>query len=225
MSRGIIAGLRDMVPIRPLTRIEALAVTERQALKLLELSSVGQPPVPERVAAELPRVQVTRSHRIGHSGASAWEQGRWRIVLNANDSRLRQRFSLFHELKHIIDHPFARQLYGAIDAGERDEWIETVCDYFAGCVLMPRPWLKRAWTTGSQNLGTLAHHFDVSQAAMTTRLHQTGLAIPERRCGHRHGRSGGKYFRAGVLLPTATASLPTIGLTKVASPKDRTISN
>lgn len=197
MKRGVIAGLRDMVPIRPLTRIEALAITERQALRLLELSKVNAPPVPERVAADLPRVQVTRSARLGHSGASAWGQGRWRIVLNSNDSRLRQRFSLFHELKHIIDHPFAGQLYGAVEVHEREDWVEQICDYFAGCVLMPRPWLKRAWTTGSQRLSTLARKFDVSQAAMQTRLHQTGLAHPVQRCSHRHGRFNNVYYRRG----------------------------
>lgn len=208
VSRGVIATLRDIVPIRPLTRIEALGVAERQALRLLELTGVTAPPVPERVASELPRVQVLHSARIGHSGASAWEQGRWRIVLNANDSRLRQRFSLFHELKHVVDHPFARQLYGAIDEHERDEWIELVCDYFAGCVLMPRPWLKSAWAGGNQRLSTLARQFDVSQAAMHTRLHQTGLAVPERRCS-RHGssRGGVTYFRRAAVTAEAAAAL------------------
>lgn len=215
MSRGVIAALRDMVPIRPLTRIEALGMAERQALRLLELTEVHTPPVPERVVADLPRVQVTRSTRLGHSGASAWEHGRWRIVLGGNDSRLRQRFSLCHEFKHIIDHPFARQLYGAIDPHERDDWIEMVCDYFAGCLLMPRPWLKRAWATRSQHLSQLARLFDVSQAAMQTRLNQTGLAETQPRCGHRHGRSR-TYFRstgrvqAGSDLQVSAAEILTV---------------
>lgn len=225
MSRGIVASLRDMVPIRPLTRIEALAVTERQALRLLELSDVNGPPVPERVAAELPRLLVTRSGRLGHSGASAWEHGRWRIVINANDSRLRQRFSIFHELKHILDHPFSRQLYGAIDGHERDDWVELVCDFFAGCVLMPRPWLKRAWTTGIQHTGTMARRFDVSQAAMQTRLHQTGLAVPERRCSHRHGQPGTRYFRQGVPIPAAVlARLQAIEMKSALSTAAATVS-
>jgi len=204
MSRGVIASLRDMVPIRPLTRIEALGVAERQALRLLELSGVSMPPVPERVVADLPRIEVTRSARLGHSGASAWERSRWRIILSALDSRLRQRFSMAHELKHIIDHPFVRQLYGAVDAHERDDWVEMVCDYFAGCLLMPRPWLKRAWTTRSQHLSSLARLFDVSQAAMQTRLHQTGLAEPQPRCTHRHGKSQTRYFRSAANRMQAT---------------------
>jgi hypothetical protein len=44
-----LAQLRDIVPIRPLTRIEAVAVAERQALLLLKLAGIRQPPVPERL--------------------------------------------------------------------------------------------------------------------------------------------------------------------------------
>lgn len=196
MRPGVIAQLRDVVPFRPLTRIEALSIAERQAMKLLELSGISAPPVPERIVTELRRVQVTRSKAMLHSGMSAWEHGRWKVVLNSNDSRLRQRFSLAHELKHIIDHPFVTQLYGAVDPQEREDWIELVCDYFAGCLLIPRPWLKRAWTTGSQRLSSLAYRFDVSQAAMQTRLHQTGLQQPVPRCSHRHGKPrAAQYFR------------------------------
>lgn len=218
MRRGVIASLRDMVPIRPLTRIEALGVAERQALRLLELTAVTGPPVPERILHELPRIEVTRSGRIGASGAAAWESGRWRIVLNGNDSRLRQRFSLFHELKHIIDHRFASQLYGAIDPHEHDDWIESVCDYFAGCALMPRPWVKRAWTTGPQRLAALAHRFDVSQSAMRTRLAQIGLSEPVGRCNHRQDKEKGvRYFRKEIqVFDSGTPQLlqDVIGVTK-----------
>lgn len=204
MSRGIIAQLRDNVPIRPLTRIEALSIAERQALRFLELSDITAPAVPENIISELPKVQVTRSQKLLQSGMSAWEHGRWKIVLNANDSRLRQRFSLAHELKHIIDNSFVDQLYGAVDPHERDDWIESVCEYFAGCLLVPRPWLKRAWSKGNQRLSTLAHQFDVSQAAMNTRLFQVGLAQPGDRCGHRHHHrppQGPRYFRAAPGSP------------------------
>jgi len=218
MRPGVIAQLRDIVPIRPLTRIEALSIAERQAMKLLELTSVSAPPVPERIVAELPKVQVTRSKAMLHSGMSAWEHGRWKVVLNSNDSRLRQRFSLVHELKHIVDHPFVRQLYGAVDPHEREDWIELVCDYFAGCVLMPRPWLKRAWTTGSQRLSNLAYRFDVSQAAMQTRLHQTGLQQPAPRCSHRHGKPrAAQYFRAAavpIFVPVTDTDLETYSLAR-----------
>lgn len=207
MNRGVIASLRDMMPIRPLTRIEALGLAERQALRLLELAEVRTLPVPERIVAELPRIEVTRSHKLGFSGAAAWESGRWRILINANDSRLRQRFSLFHEFKHILDHNFVERIYGAVDEHDRGDWIESVCDYFAGCVLMPRPWIKRAWVSGPQRLAVLAQLFDVSQAAMTTRLAQTGLSQPPSRCNHPYSKKRTRYHRAAALGPTTSHSV------------------
>jgi Zn-dependent peptidase ImmA (M78 family) len=143
---------------------------------------VTEPPVPQRVITDLSRIEVRRISPFPTSGAAHWVSGRWVIVLNAAEPVSRQRFSLAHEFKHILDHHFVRQLYGAIDPLDRGDWGEQVCDYFAGCLLMPRPWLKRAWAA-EQNLGQLARSFHVSQAAMSTRLSQVGLRV-QPRCGH-----------------------------------------
>ena len=184
MSRSVLAQLRDLSPIRPLTRIEALSVAERQAMLLLKLSDIQDPPVPEGVISELPRFEVYRTDKLIHSGGSEWLTDRkvWTVALKGTDAVTRQRFSLAHEFKHIIDRPFARQLYGAVAQYERLDWQETVCNYFAGCLLMPRPWLKRAWTSAPQRLSRLATNFEVSQAAMRTRLSQLGLLPVTARC-------------------------------------------
>jgi Zn-dependent peptidase ImmA (M78 family) len=60
--------------------------------------------------------------------------------------------------------------------------VERICDYFAGCLLMPRPWLKREYCSGRQYLPDLAQAFGVSQAAMTVRLNQIGLVPATPRC-------------------------------------------
>ena len=182
MNRGVLAQLRDVVPLRALTRLEALSVAERQALKLLELTGTIGGPVHERIIAELPRIHVERMSPWPVSGATHWVNGRWIIVLNGAEPVVRQRFSLAHELKHIIDHPFVDTLYRGIPEADRHDFIERTCDYFAGCLLMPRPWLKRAWTGGTQHLPTLARQFHVSLAAITTRLNQTGIIAPLPRC-------------------------------------------
>jgi Zn-dependent peptidase ImmA (M78 family) len=179
-----LAQLRDIVPIRPLTRIEAVAVAERQALLLLKLAGIRQPPVPERLVEDLLGIELLRIPLLGNSGMSTWERGRWRVAVNSNHSRLRQRFTAWHEVKHVVDRPFERQLYGAIDPIGRSDWIESVCDTFAACVLVPRLWLKHAWAGGLQDVRQLAHRFDVSQAAMQTRLVRTGLAPSPPRCSY-----------------------------------------
>jgi predicted transcriptional regulator len=182
MNRGVIATLRDFVPIRPLRREEAMRVAELQAQRFLKLTGVNSPSVPERVIAELPRVQVERVIPLPVSGATHWASQRWLILLNGAEPLVRQRFSMAHELKHILDHRFVDVLYRNIPERDRPAAIEQVCDYFAGCLLMPKSWLKWAWGEGIQTLPALAEHFGVSQAAALVRLNQVGLVEAAPRC-------------------------------------------
>ncbi|MFP3700396.1 ImmA/IrrE family metallo-endopeptidase, partial [Burkholderia sp. SIMBA_013] len=55
-------------------------------------------------------------------------------------------------------------------------------DYFAGCLLVPKKLLKRAYYGGMQRPADLAAYFQVSEAAMTVRLRQTGIVEPAPRC-------------------------------------------
>ena len=120
------------------------------------------------------------------SGSTHWASSRWLIVLNGAEPAARQRFSLAHEFKHILDHRFVDVLYSGVRPEDRARWIEQVCDYFAGCLLMPRAWVKRAYTTGTQRLPELADRFGVSQAAMQVRLTQIGLVDRPDRCSRMH---------------------------------------
>jgi len=183
MNPSIISSLRDLVPLRPLTYGEHLRIAELQANRFLQLVGITQAPVPERVITELPRVQVEHMSPFPVSGATHWTAGRWLVVLNGAEPRVRQRFSLAHELKHIIDHRFADLIYKSFPEQDRQRMTEQICDYFAGCLLMPRPWLKSTYASGLQHLPTLARRFDVSQAAALVRLNQIGMVDPAPRCG------------------------------------------
>jgi Zn-dependent peptidase ImmA (M78 family) len=179
---SLITSLRDIMPIRPLSFAEALRTAELQASKLLELSGLSEPPFPEAVITGLPRVQVERIIPAPASGASQWSRGRWLILINGAETPGRQRFSLAHEFKHVLDNPFIDVLYPPSGGLSRHDRAEQVCDYFAGCLLMPRRWLKRSWTTGTQEPRTLARQFDVSKQAIQVRLLQIGMTEPGARC-------------------------------------------
>jgi hypothetical protein len=183
MNRGALMTLRDFVPMRPLTRAEAFRVAELQATRFLKLAGITEGPVPERIITDIPKVRVERVTLLPVSGATDWAKGSWLVLLRASESPLRQRFTLAHEFKHILDNRFIDVLYQGIPARERGEFIEQVCDFFAGCLLVPRPWLKRAWGNRIQKPADLAIHFGVSQQAVEVRLVQTGLARPGARCG------------------------------------------
>ncbi len=180
---GMIADLRDVVPLRPLSLAESYRVAELQAMKFLKLSEVSEPPVPSEIITALPRIQVERIRLAPMSAATEWSHGRWLILLNGAEPHNRQRFSLAHEFKHIIDNPFVTLLYPQVRGLSRADRAEQICDYFAGCLLMPRAWLKREWAAGLQDDRALARHFEVSAMAMRVRLRQVGLTGPNPRHG------------------------------------------
>src|SRR5690242_8599205 len=109
--RSIITRLRDLTPLRRVSRYEALRLAEAQAERLLRLSGVAEPPVAEDVIRALPGIQIERVVPTKAQAAAQWSHGRWLIILNGAHSRGRQRFSLAHELKHILDQPFETILY------------------------------------------------------------------------------------------------------------------
>jgi hypothetical protein len=204
-SKGTIGSLRALMPNRPINLGEALRIAELQANRLRDLTDSQEPAFPDSAITSLPRLTVQAMSPLPMSGYTAGLRGgQWLIVLNGSESPLRQRFSLAHEFKHVLDHPFIDQAYSKIRGQAETEWAEKLCDYFAGCVLMPKAMVKRIYCKGGiQDLPTLARRFQVSQAAMRVRLLQLGLAEPAPRCG--------TYFREGpvdsLLAPIAFEGL------------------
>lgn len=164
-TEGVLASLRSLTPRVQLNFTDTKDLAERQA-QLLVRRLNGD--VSEAAIAALPRLRIVRE-TLPTSGLSYWNGREWLIVLHQHDSEPRQRYTLLHEFKHIVDHGAAGRLY-------RSQWeAERAADYFAACALMPKPALKRAFCTITQNVAALAEHFGVSQQAVRVRLEQTGL--------------------------------------------------
>lgn len=216
MHRSTIHQLRALMPRRPLELHEARSIAERQATLLLELIGQREPAVDVSLIADLPRVEVKVEPSLGLggiSGFSQWSRGRWLIVVNRDESGTRRRFTLSHEFKHVLDNPFIKEIYSALGSteDERRRITEQLCDYFAACLLMPRTWLKQAWTNGIQSPATLAAKFNVSEAAMTIRLRELRLIEPRTRHITLRGlsRPVRSYFRsAPVMQPDACSATP-----------------
>jgi Zn-dependent peptidase ImmA (M78 family) len=160
-----------MTPRCQLTFTDTKDLAERQAARLRQLLGTVEG-IDEADFAGLPRLQIVREP-LPTSGLSYWNGQTWVIVLNRDDSPARQRYTLAHEYKHIVDHGAAKQLY-------RSQWeAERAADYFAACLLMPKPELKRVFCNLTQDLRWLARHFGVSQSALRYRLEQIGLVDPQ----------------------------------------------
>jgi hypothetical protein len=183
---SVIADLRALCPHRPLTLTESLRIADLQANRLLAASAVTAPAVPESVITGLPRLTVDRVARIPVSGSVSWSKGRWQIALNRHEAAVRQRFSLAHELKHVLDAPFGEVLYPAWRGLGSAERAEQVANHFAACLLMPKPWVRSAYfNQGLTDLRRLAYRFEVSQVAMRVRLESLGVVQAQVRCGYR----------------------------------------
>ncbi|MGO4452562.1 ImmA/IrrE family metallo-endopeptidase [Arthrobacter sp. RAF14] len=181
-ERSILASLRSLIPHRTVTdQAEALRVAELQAAKMLQFMDITSGSVPVELVGELPKIRIEYV-QAPVSGASFWSGEKWIIQLNQHESWTRQRFTLAHEYKHIIDHNHADRLYTGTIWATPQEQAEKAADYFAACLLMPKPFLKRAFYNGIQKPADLAEHFNVSEAAVRIRLQQTGLVDRRLRC-------------------------------------------
>jgi Zn-dependent peptidase ImmA (M78 family) len=201
--KTIIREVRSLVPARALQEHEARGIAERQATRLLGLLDQHEPPVAVGLIAELPRIEVRvvpNRDLAGLSGMSQWmrERGRWLIAVNRDDSQTRRRFTLAHEFKHILDNPFIAVLYpkAQYSGQSKKDAAELMCDYFAACLLMPRPWVKRLWTSGTQDTEALTAAFNVSPAAMDRRLQDLGLVESGKRWARSEPETVQRYFRA-----------------------------
>lgn len=198
--RSILASLRRLIPQRSVQMHEALRIAELQANRLLTL--LGDDSIDAHHLSTLPRIRITYE-RLPVSGLSYWNGREWIIAIHQFDPLVRQRFTLLHEFKHIIDHGSVDRLYTDTRFRSAEEQAENAADYFAGCALIPRRSLKAAWGNGLQTVAVLADHFSVSQDAIRVRLAQTGLdtavdQLPAPRCARptripRHER---QRFRA-----------------------------
>ena len=102
------------------------------------------------------------------------------IAVNSGHPRGRQRFTLAHELGHLLlGH--LRTVYvdvAAVDGlqrlTKRSAAVEHDANMFAANLLMPEPWVREAWTQTSDTR-RIADWFDVSEIAMGYRL--MGLSL------------------------------------------------
>lgn len=182
---GSIGRLRAMVPHRPLGFREAESVAERQADRLRsQLGSLG-PRLREADLANLAWLTITRRETFPAAGTSTKTEYGWIIVLRGSDVMVRQRFTLAHEIKHILDDSLidlSGGLYPPLAGYSAHDRTERICDRFAGALLMPKALLRADWDDGLQDIAKLAKRYDVSRRAMDVRLSQLGLLEPTPRC-------------------------------------------
>jgi Zn-dependent peptidase ImmA (M78 family) len=177
----VLGNLRALIPAQKyrVTVTEALRIAERQANWLLDWHKLKSGPIPTEVIGDLPKISIEYTNGLVW-GASFWNPNRqvWVIHLSNAEPPAHNRFTLAHEFKHIVDHGRQTQLYRGSRQSDPAAQAEQAADYFAGCLLVPRKFLKSAWEDGVQTTGELAEIFQVSEYTIGNRLRQIGLVHP-----------------------------------------------
>lgn len=97
----------------------------------------------------------------------------WMIYINKRDTPARQRFTLYHEVFHILAHSHGK----AVFKKTRDAYVyfnEVLADHFAANILMPCEVLKQKWASIG-DIGQISDLFDVPKPVMYIALASKGL--------------------------------------------------
>jgi len=179
--------------IRP--RIEV----ERTASEILRSNGCMTIPVDvEKVAQALGAQVHRRAFEDQVSGVLAIQQDEKHILINEAHHRNRQRFSIAHELGHLVLHDTKKdrlfidthlRVYQRVGAPSSSVYTspgsvtspeeEREANWFAASLLMPRALLEQAAVqhelTDEAGVAALATVFGVSEQAMSIRLQQLDL--------------------------------------------------
>jgi Zn-dependent peptidase ImmA (M78 family) len=134
------------------------------------------PPINLDVLAERLGVREIRDSPLKEDGRTTWQTGRPVIELREDRPATRRRFTLAHELAHVlIARDRTRSVYRASQMSDESE--EALCDWVAAAVLMPYEWIKPYASREMLNLSLLrlvAHRAEVSLSAAAVRIAEVG---------------------------------------------------
>lgn len=107
------------------------------------------------------------------------EDGKWSILLRADDGITRQRFTIAHQIGHFLLHK-NQQFIDTFPAGEvfqikqESDEAELQANHFALCLLLPKKLVTEHWQQ-IRNVSVLAEFFNVSESTMQYRLFSLGI--------------------------------------------------
>jgi Zn-dependent peptidase ImmA (M78 family) len=123
-------------------------LVRKLANKFQEEARIDRPPVPNNLithAADNLPIEVRQIPLKAYRGAVWKLSDCWVVQLNSNNSPARQRFTLFHEIFHILAHNKATPVFKKVGCGQKGSFNEILADHFSGACLLPEEWVKKTW--------------------------------------------------------------------------------
>lgn len=153
-------------------------LAERIARELLLMTDRrSNPPVDLPSLAHVIGVRAISTRTLVEDGRVVWGAEGPSIELRPDRPLSRQRFTLAHEIAHVVlagESGVGQVARRTVTADPNAE--EELCDAVAAALLMPRDWMERH-SRGKLNLSTLrliAHHAEVSLSAAAVRVAEVG---------------------------------------------------
>jgi Zn-dependent peptidase ImmA (M78 family) len=165
---------------------------ERKAESLLTECGALRAPVPLDTVIHHLALTAQARQLAETSGVLVVENGRGMIGYNVNHSRVRQRFTIAHEIGHFVMHASDNQQQRLFvdrstmfrrneNSSTGDDHQEVEANRFAAALLMPEKLIREEIASSrfdlddEEDVGNMAKHFNVSAAAMTFRLKNLNL--------------------------------------------------
>ena len=140
----------------------------RLAIKYQVEAGINRLPVPsnlitrdyDNIPIEVREVPL----RVYHGALWKLSDG-WVVQLNSYDTPARQRFTLYHEIFHILAHCRSTPVFKKAAFGRKGSFNELLADHFAAVILLPEKRVKEKWTE-IKDVDQMAAIFDVPKPVM-----------------------------------------------------------
>jgi len=103
--------------------------------------------------------------KSAHGAVWRLQKDGWVIHLNSKDSSARRRFTLFHELFHVLAHCNASPVFKKASSQKEGAFNELLADQFSGVMIMPKEILLKKWAE-VKDIKIMAAIFDVPEPVM-----------------------------------------------------------
>jgi hypothetical protein len=153
-------------------------LVRRLARRYLKEARINNPPVPTslitRAEGDVP-IEVRQVPLKAYRGAVWRLNDCWVVQLNSHDSTARQRFTLYHEIFHILAHSKATPVFKKAGCDREGSFNEMLADHFAAACLLPDKLVKKIWPK-VKDINRLAEIFDVPRPVAWLAIRLMGLS-------------------------------------------------
>ena len=144
----------------------------RLANRLHEQVGIELPPVPNNLISSTDGavpIEVRRLPLKAYRGSVWMMSNCWVVQLNSNDSTARQRYTLYHEIFHILAHSKATPVFKKAGRHRKGTFNEMLADHFSGACLMPEKLVRETWPK-TKDIKDMARIFDVPEPVVWLEL-------------------------------------------------------